>query len=185
MCLNWTRKFGNRHVKKNFVDWCFFSKFLLLLIVTELEDIRHGNSRLLHVRNCNSPVVICTSESDSSIHDAYLPGFLEFFRSKLLDESVDLGDCLFKSLEHVFRCNLQFIDESIDFVDEENRLYFLLQCLANNSFSLGHWAFNSTSQNETSVNSTHGTSYVSTEVNVTWCVDEVDEEICSINSVYH
>ena len=40
----------------------------------------------------------------------------------MLDQLVDLGDGLLESAHHVFWSDLKFVDESIDFVDEKNRL---------------------------------------------------------------
>ena len=185
LSLNWAWQLGYSHVKKNFVNWCSLCKFLLLLIVTVLENVGHGYARLLHVRDGNTPVVVSTTECNSTVHNTDLPFFLEFFRSELLDQFVDLGNGFLESVHHVFRGNLKFVDESVDLVDEENRLHLLLECLTDNSLSLRHWAFNSTSKNETTVNSTHSTSNVATKVDVTRCVDEIDEVICSFNGVNH
>ena len=167
------------------MNWSFLCQFLLLFIITVLENISHANARLLHVWNGNSPVVVCATKCNGSIHDTNLPGFLEFFRGKLLDQFVDLGDGFLKPVHHVLGCYLQLVNQSIDLVNEKNRLDLLLECLTDNSLSLRHWSFNSTSENETTVNSTHSTSNVATKVNVTWCVDEVDQVVYFINSVYH
>ena len=185
LCFNWAWQFCNSHIKENFVNRCCLSKFLLLLFVTVAEDVGHGHARLLHVRDGDSPVVVCTTEGYSTIHDTDLPFFLEFCWSELLDELVDLGNGLLESVHHVLWSDLQLVDESVDFVDEKNRLHLLLECLANNRLSLRHRSFDSTSENETTVDGTHSTSNVAAEVNVTWCVDEVDEVVCVVNSVNH
>ena len=157
----------------------------LVFIVTVFENFSHRNTRLLHVRDSNSPVVVSTTECNSSIHNADLPALLEFFRSKLSDESVHFLDGFSKTGHHVFGSNLQFVNQTVDLVNEKNRLHLFFERLTNNRLRLGHWSFNCTSENKTSIDCTHGTSNVSTEVNVTGCINEVDEVVRSFNSVNH
>ena len=80
---------------------------------------------------------------------------------------------------------MQLVDESVDLVDEENRLHLLLEGLADNGFCLWHGSLNRTGEDETTVNSTHGASHVTAKVNVTWRVNEVDEEVRTLNGVNH
>ena len=101
------------------------------------------------------------------------------------DQSVDFLDGLRETSHHVLWCHLQFVDEAVDLVDEENRLHFFFQRLTNHGFGLRHGAFNGTGQNETTVNGSHGTGDVATKVNVSRSVDEVDEVIRSFNGVDH
>ena len=56
--LNWAGKFGDRHVKKNFVNGCLLSKRLLVFVVAVFEDFLEGNAGLGHVGDGNSPVVV-------------------------------------------------------------------------------------------------------------------------------
>ena len=129
--------------------------------------------------------MVSRAKGHRTIHDTYLPFLLFLFRGELSNEFVDLDNGLFKSFEHVLWCDLQFVDEAVHFVDEENGLHLLLQCLADNRFGLRHGPFNGTGQDETSVNSTHGTSNVPTEVDVTGCVDQIDQVICPFHGVNH
>ena len=114
-----------------------------------------------------------------------MPFLLLVFRSELLDQSVDLFDGLRESCHHVFGGDLKFVDETIHLVDEQNRLDLLFEGLANHCFCLGHGSFNRTSKNEAAVNSTHGTCDVATKVDVAWRIDEVDQVVCSLDSVDH
>ena len=167
------------------MNWSLLSESLLIFIVTVFENLCKRNLGFSHVWDGDSPVVVCGTECDCSVCNGNLPAFLEFFRSELLDKTVDLFDGLSKSSHHVFRSYLQLIDETVNLVDEKNWLYLLFQCLTNDGFSLRHWAFDCTCKDETSVNSTHSTCYVATEVNVTGCVDEINQVVGTINAVNH
>ena len=80
---------------------------------------------------------------------------------------------------------MEFVDEAVDLVDEQNGLHLLLERLANNRFGLRHGAFNGACKNKTSVDGAHCTGYVATEVDVTGRIDEVDEEVRALNGVHH
>ena len=74
--------------------------------------------------------MVCATEGYSTVHDADLPFFLELIWSKLLDQFVDLSNGLLETVHHVLWSDLQLVDESVDFVDEENWLHLLLECLS-------------------------------------------------------
>ena len=57
--------------------------------------------------------------------------------------------------------------------------------MANHGFGLRHGALNRTGEDETTVDSTHGTGDVATEVNVAWGIDEVDEVVRAFHGVDH
>ena len=106
--------------------------------------------------------------------DADLPVLLVPLGSEAADQVVDLGYLYHEPLLHVLGSYLQLVDESIDLVDEENRLDFLLQSLSNNSLGLWHRPLYGTSQNYTPIDSSHGACDIASEVDMTRGVDEVD-----------
>ena len=59
------------------------------------------------------------------------------------------------------------------------------ECLTENSFSLRHWAFDCIDDNDCTVDCSHCTSNISTEVDVTWGINHVDEVFLTVDFVNH
>ena len=137
--VNGTGKLGDRHVQKHFVNGCFLSECLLVLVVTVLENFLERNAGLGHVGHRDAPVVVGGAEGDRTVLDGHLPGLAHAFGSELLDQLVDLLDGLRKASHHVFGRDLQFVDEAVDLVDEKNRLHLLFQTLDEPRFRFEAW----------------------------------------------
>ena len=102
-----------------------------------------------------------------------------------MNQFIDLGDDLLEPLHHLSTIDLQFIDQSIDLVDEKNRTHLLLQSLTNNCLGLRHCTFHRTSEDDTTVNCAHRSCDVTTEIDVTGSINEIDEIIFAADIVNH
>ena len=140
-----------------------------------LKDVLEGDSGPLHEGCGDCPVVLCGSKCDGSVLDADLPLLVEGCREDVHDLLVELSDELGELLDHHLLGNLLFDDCPVDLVDEEEGPDALLQSLPDDSLGLRHESLDCTTEDECSVECPHCTGNVSTEVDVTGSVDEVDE----------
>src|SRR3989338_8798722 len=113
----------------------------------------------------------CASKTNTTIDNVNLEFLSIFLATNLPNKFIDFHDRINKSLLHCFRSQLQFLNESINFIDEKNWLDSFFQCLSKNCFCLRHDSFNCANKNNTTVNCAHRTSNVSSKVNVAWSID--------------
>src|SRR3989338_5675395 len=113
----------------------------------------------------------CASKTNTAIDNVNLEFLSIFLTANLPNQFIDFHDRINKSLLHRFRSQLQFLNESVNFIDEKNWLDSFFQCLPENCFCLRHDSFNCANKNNTTVNRAHSSRNVSSKVNVTRSID--------------
>ena len=136
-----------------------------------------GDLRPAEVGDGDCPVVVCGTECDGSVLEADLPLLVEGCREDVHDLLVEGGDDLGELLDHHLGGELLLDDGPVDLVDEEHGLDTLFECLPDDSLGLGHDSLDSTAEDVYSVQCPHCPGDVSTEVDVSGGIDEVDEVV--------
>ena len=95
------------------------------------------------------------------------------------DDYVDRLDCSRERLVEVLLRNLQLKQGTVDLVDDANWLDTLTKSLTKYSLGLHADTFNTVDHNESTVGNTESSSYLRGEIDVSWRVDQVDQEFVS------
>ena len=150
-----------------------------------LEDLGEVHSHLLElgpleVGDGDRPVVVGGSECDRTVLEADLPLLVEGCGQDVHDLLVELGDDLGELLDHHLRGELLLDDGPVDLVDEQHGPDPLFECLPDNCLGLGHDSLDCAAQDVNSIQCPHCPGDVSTEVDVSGGVDEVDEVVVQL-----
>ncbi len=156
---------------------------LVLELVGELGcdlDCPLGDLGPLEIRNGDRPVVEGGTQSDGTVLEADLPLLVERCGESVCDLLVELSDDLGELLDHHLRGELLLDDGPVDLVDEEHGLDTLLHRLPDDSLGLRHDSLDGAAQDVHSVQSPHGPGDISSEVDVSGSVDEVDQVVVDL-----
>src|SRR3990172_9715208 len=96
----------------------------------------------------------------------------------LLNKRVNSREDLCKLSLNVFRRELDFFYESVNLIDEKDRLDAFAEGLHKNGFGLRHGSLNRVYNHQSAVDCSEASGYCSAEVYVTWRVDEVNQVVC-------
>lgn len=101
------------------------------------------------------------------------------------DDDVHGLDDTGEILVQVFLGKLELEKCTIDLVDNDNRLDTLTKSLTEHGLSLHAHTFDGINDNESTVSNTEGSSDFRGEINVTWRINQVDQEIVFVDLLGH
>ena len=101
------------------------------------------------------------------------------------DQDVDILDNSEELLIHGLTINLKFEDTSIDLVDHEDWDNFLTESLSEDGLGLYGSTFDIVDDDKGTIGNSEGGSDFGGEIDVTWGVDEVDEETLRVLAFVH
>ena len=176
---------ANDHVQDDVVKGRFLREFFHRAFLAVFVNVLEPDPGALRERSGYRPLVIRAAEGDTPRLDVDHPLLAEFRRQKLSDSIIDDGDDFLEPLHHLFRRNLEFVDQAIDFVDEQHRPHALLERLADHRLRLRHDSLDRVVENDHAVDCAHRASDIAAEVHVAWRVDEIDQILTSLEVVDH
>ncbi len=167
-------------VKRGFLRELFHRAFLAMFV-----NVLEADPGALRERSGYRPLVIRATEGDTPRLDVDHPFLTEFRRQPLPDSVIDDADDFLEPLHHLLRGYLEFVDEAIDFVDEQYRPHSLLQRLADHRLRLRHDSLDRVVENDHAVDCAHRTGHITSEIHMAGRVDEIDQELTSLEVVDH
>ena len=141
---------------------------------TELLGVSEGE-----LSDSESPTVQTGTESNGTLlwEDlSVTKGWLSVSR----DDNVDGLNSSREGLVQVLLGDLQLQQSSVDLVNNDNRLNSLLQSLSQDSLGLDTDTLNTVDDNQSTVSNTQSSGDLRREVNVTWGVNQVNQEIVTL-----
>ena len=92
------------------MHWCLLSQLLLLLVITVLEYLSEVYPSLLHKWDCDSPIMVCRTESNCALGNVNLPIGLVLFRCEGPNQIIYLLYLLLEPFHHVLWGYLELVD---------------------------------------------------------------------------
>jgi len=96
------------------------------------------------------------------------------------DNDVDGLDGSAEGLVQVLFADLEFEESSVDLVDDQNGLDTLSERLSEHSLGLDTDTFDTVDNDKGTVGNTEGSSDFGREIDVSWRIDQVDQELVSV-----
>ncbi len=178
LCVDWVREVLTDHVEDDIRQRRLLVKFLALIGALEFHDLSEVHPGSLHRWHGDTPLVECRTEADGTAFDGDGPIFdVVHILGHAADEFVDVVDDRDETLLHLLWSFLEFRNQAVDLVNEQGRLDALAECLAQDRFGLWHGTLDSVDDDERTVDCTHRTRHVATEVDVARRIDQVDQVV--------
>ena len=116
--INMYHDMPDHHIQYDLVDGQFLCKGFLIIIFTKIIDVFESHICFFHKWHRNCPIMIRRPESNCTIVNFQLPFIFNLFRGHFFYQFIYLSDDLNKPFLHLLGCDLKFIDQAIDLVDE-------------------------------------------------------------------